>query len=78
MLRKMFFSLMLIGVAYVPFMGNELSASENDLLARVNWNININTGFAPCYYGGPYYNPYYPYYYSYPPCAYPCPPPYWW
>jgi len=72
MLKKIFVCFMLASGAYLPLTHSEACATENDHLARVNWNININTGFYP-YYAGPYY-----YYYPCPPpCAYPCPPPYW-
>lgn len=79
MLKKLF-CLVLVGAAFLPLSASQLSASEkNDSLARIHWNININTGFYPCYcgpYGGPYGGPYWGY--PYPPCGcgYP-PPPYW-
>jgi len=74
MLKKIIFSLILASAA-LSFLGGQMSASENEQIARLNWNINI--GFYP--YCGPYYPAYYsPYYYPYaPPCAYPYPAPYW-
>ena len=77
MIKKIFLCLMLASMASFPLLGSQASTLENDHIARVNWSINFNAGFFPCY-CGPYYNPYFnPYFYPYPaPCPYP-PPPYW-
>ena len=80
MLKKIILSLVVASAAYIPFLGNSANAAEDAQIARINWNININTGIypfycAPCPYYPPYYNPFLC------PCVPPCygypPPPYW-
>ena len=85
MFNKLFVSVLLLGMAALPFTGEASTVSSQESatneLARVNWNININTYGGPYGdpYGAGYYNPYYYNCYPYPyyrPCPPPCP--YYW